>query len=147
MTAPIGLSVKRREDRRLLTGRGRYVDDVRLSHLCHAAIVRSPHAHARIVDVDARRATVLPGVVAVLTIARLAGVRGGGPAPRGLAEVPPLRPARHRWAEGPPRRRRRGRSIRGAAGGRQPLGGAAKRSATPGIPVVVASTHRRPWRV
>ncbi|OLD38469.1 MAG: hypothetical protein AUI57_06905 [Candidatus Rokubacteria bacterium 13_1_40CM_2_68_8] len=81
MTAPIGLSVKRREDRRLLTGRGRYVDDVRLSHLCHAAIVRSPHAHARIVDVDARRATVLPGVVAVLTIADL---------PECAAAVPPL---------------------------------------------------------
>jgi len=71
MTAPIGLSVKRREDRRLLTGRGHYVDDVRLPHLCHAAIVRSPHAHARILDVDARRATALPGVVAVLTIADL----------------------------------------------------------------------------
>src|SRR2546428_12932892 len=84
MTAPIGLSVKRREDRRLLTGRGRYVDDVRLSHLCHAAIVRSPHAHARIVDVDARRATVLPGVVAVLTIADL---------PQCAAPVPPLLPA------------------------------------------------------
>jgi carbon-monoxide dehydrogenase large subunit len=71
MTAPIGLSVKRREDRRLLTGRGHYVDDVRLPHLCHAAIVRSPHAHARIVEVDARRATALPGVLAVLTIADL----------------------------------------------------------------------------
>jgi len=71
MTAPIGLSVKRREDRRLLTGRGRYVDDVRLPHLCHAAIVRSPHAHARIVGVDARRATALPGVLAVFTIADL----------------------------------------------------------------------------
>src|SRR6266849_5381774 len=71
MTAPIGLSVKRREDRRLLTGRGHYVDDVRLPHLCHAAIVRSPHAHARILDVAARRATALPGVVAVLTIADL----------------------------------------------------------------------------
>ena len=71
MTAPIGLSVKRREDRRLLTGRGRYVDDVRLPHLCHAVIVRSPHAHARIVGVDARRATTLPGVLAVLTIADL----------------------------------------------------------------------------
>src|SRR6266436_434719 len=65
MTAPIGLSVKRREDRRLLTGRGHYVDDVRLPHLCHAAIVRSPHAHARILDVDARRATALPGVAEV----------------------------------------------------------------------------------
>ena len=71
MTAPIGLSVKRREDRRLLTGRSHYVDDVRLPHLCHAAIVRSPHAHARIVGVDARRATALPGVLAVLTIADL----------------------------------------------------------------------------
>src|SRR2546425_2896435 len=71
MTAPIGLSVKRREDRRLLTGRGHYVDDVRLPHLCHAAIVRSPHAHARIVGVDTRRATALPGVLAVLTIADL----------------------------------------------------------------------------
>jgi carbon-monoxide dehydrogenase large subunit len=81
MTAPIGLSVKRREDRRLLTGRGRYVDDVRLPHLCHAAIVRSPHAHARIVDVDARRAAVLPGVVAVLTIADV---------PECAAAVPPL---------------------------------------------------------
>src|SRR2546426_1115393 len=81
MTAPIGLSVKRREDRRLLTGRGHYVDDVRLPHLCHAAIVRSPHAHARILDVDARRATALPGVVAVLTIADL---------PECAAAVPPL---------------------------------------------------------
>src|SRR5881409_3489274 len=81
MTAPIGLSVKRREDRRLLTGRGRYADDVRLPHLCHAAIVRSPHAHARILDVDARRATALPGVVAVLTIADL---------PECAAAVPPL---------------------------------------------------------
>jgi len=71
MTAPIGLSVKRREDRRLLTGRGRYVDDLRLPDLLHAAIVRSPHAHARIVGVDARQATALPGVLAVLTIADL----------------------------------------------------------------------------
>ena len=71
MSAPIGLSVKRREDRRLLTGRGRYVDDLRLPDLLHAAIVRSPHAHARIVGVDADRAQALPGVVAVLTIAEL----------------------------------------------------------------------------
>src|SRR5882724_11387749 len=68
MTAPIGLSVKRREDRRFLTGRGRYVDDLRLPDLLHAAIVRSPHAHARILGVDANRALALPGVVAVLTI-------------------------------------------------------------------------------
>jgi carbon-monoxide dehydrogenase large subunit len=81
MTAPIGLSLKRREDRRLLTGRGRFVDDVRLPDLVHAAIVRSPHAHARIVNVDARRARAFPGVVAVLTIADL---------PECVAAVPPL---------------------------------------------------------
>ena len=81
MTAPIGLSVKRREDRRFLTGRGRFVDDVRLPRLVHAAIVRSPHAHARVVDVNARRARALPGVVAVLTIADL---------PECTAAVPPL---------------------------------------------------------
>src|SRR5947209_1687001 len=81
MSAPIGLSVKRREDRRLLTGRGRYVDDLRLPDLLHAAIVRSPHAHARIVGVDADRAQALPGVVAVLTIAEL---------PECAAAVPPL---------------------------------------------------------
>ena len=81
MTAPIGLSVKRREDRRFLTGRGRFVDDVRLPRLVHAAIVRSPHAHARVVDVNARRARAHPGVVAVLTIADL---------PECTAAVPPL---------------------------------------------------------
>jgi carbon-monoxide dehydrogenase large subunit len=81
MTAPIGLSLKRREDRRLLTGRGRYVDDVRLPDLLHAAIVRSPHAHARIETVDARSAIAHPGVVAVLTVADL---------PECVGAVPPL---------------------------------------------------------
>src|SRR5262245_46041454 len=81
MTAPIGLSVKRREDRRFLTGRGRFVDDVRLPRLVHAAIVRSPHAHARVVEVDARGGRALPGVVAILTVADL---------PECAAAVPPL---------------------------------------------------------
>ena len=81
MTAPIGLPVKRREDHRFLTGRGRFVDDVRLPRLVHAAIVRSPHAHARVVDVNARPARAHPGVVAVLTIADL---------PECTAAVPPL---------------------------------------------------------
>ncbi len=81
MAAPIGLPVKRREDRRLLTGRGRFVDDVRLPDLVHATIVRSPHAHARVLEVQARRARALPGVVAVLTIADL---------PECVAAVPPL---------------------------------------------------------
>ena len=84
MSAPIGLSVKRREDRRFLTGRGRYVDDLRLPDLLHAAIVRSPHAHARILEIDARRAMAQPGMVAVLTIADL---------PECAAAVPPLVPS------------------------------------------------------
>ena len=81
MAAPIGLPVKRREDRRPLTGRGRFVDDMRLPDLVHAAIVRSPHAHARVLAVQARRARALPGVGAVLTIADL---------PECVAAVPPL---------------------------------------------------------
>src|SRR5262249_62137379 len=84
MTAPIGLSLKRREDRRSLTGRGRYVDDLRLADLLHAAIVRSPHAHAGIAGIDRRGALALPGVVAVLTMADL---------PECDAAVPPLVPS------------------------------------------------------
>ena len=79
MTTTIGARVRRTEDRRLLTGRGRYVDDVHVEGLLHAAIVRSPHAHARIRAIDARAARRLPGVVAVLTARDLpecaAGVR------------------------------------------------------------------------
>ena len=81
MTSPIGRSVKRKEDGRLLTGRGRYVDDIQLPGLLYAAIVRSPHAHARVERVDARRGLVQLGVVALLTIADL---------PECTAAVPPL---------------------------------------------------------
>src|SRR5262249_33617345 len=52
---------------RLLTGRGRYVDDLSLPRMVHAAFVRSPHAHARIVRVDLERARRAPGVVGMLT--------------------------------------------------------------------------------
>ena len=55
--APFGAPVRRREDPRLLTGRGRYVSDVELPRLLQVAFVRSAHAHARLVDVDARAAT------------------------------------------------------------------------------------------
>ena len=84
MTTPIGLSVKRREDRRFLTGRGRYVDDLPFPGLLHAAIVRSPHAHARILGIDTQRALAQPGVAAVLTFAEL---------PECAAAVPPLVPS------------------------------------------------------
>src|SRR5438105_3534691 len=55
-----GKSIKRREDPRFITGRGQYVDDVKLPGMTHAAFVRSPHAHARIRKID----TSAPGNVA-----------------------------------------------------------------------------------
>ncbi len=70
-TGGIGEPVLRKEDRRLLTGAGSYTDDVSLPGQAHAAIVRSPHAHARIVSVDGTRALDAPGVLAVLTAADL----------------------------------------------------------------------------
>ncbi|PYM25553.1 MAG: xanthine dehydrogenase [Candidatus Rokuibacteriota bacterium] len=75
----IGVSAKRKEDLRLLTGRGRYVDDIRLPGLLHAAVVRSPHAHARIVGVDKRAALKCAGVVAILTVADAAELGAGVP--------------------------------------------------------------------
>jgi aerobic carbon-monoxide dehydrogenase large subunit len=63
----IGQPVRRKEDFRLLTGRGSFADDVRLPELAHAVIVRSLHPHARIVSVDKRAALASPGVLAVLT--------------------------------------------------------------------------------
>jgi carbon-monoxide dehydrogenase large subunit len=63
----IGARVKRGDDPRLLTGRGRYVDDVTLPRMVHAAFVRSLHAHARLVRVDLDRARRAPGVVGLLT--------------------------------------------------------------------------------
>ncbi len=66
-TGGIGQPVLRKEDRRLLTGKGSYTDDVSLPGQAHAVMVRSPHAHARIVSVDVARALEVPGVLAVLT--------------------------------------------------------------------------------
>jgi carbon-monoxide dehydrogenase large subunit len=63
----VGQSVRRVEDARLLQGLGRYSDDVALPRQAHAAVVRSPHAHARLRGVDAAAARRAPGVLAVLT--------------------------------------------------------------------------------
>ena len=63
----VGASVKRSEDPRILTGRGRYIDDVQLPGMLHAAFVRSTMAHANITSVDVDAARALPGVVAVYT--------------------------------------------------------------------------------
>ena len=70
----IGASVKRVEDPRLLRGLGKYVGDVRLPGMLHAAVLRSPHAHARLRGIDASGALGRPGVVAVYTAADLGDV-------------------------------------------------------------------------
>lgn len=70
------------EDRRFLTGQGRYVDDIALPRQCHAAMVLSPHAHADIISIDTSEAEVMPGVLAVLT--------GHDVEADGLGSVPPF---------------------------------------------------------
>lgn len=78
MTKFIGKSVKRTEDKRFLTGKGRYTDDIVLPGMTYASIVRSPYAHAKILNVDTSEAADHPGVVAVFTGADVAksGVNG-----------------------------------------------------------------------
>jgi aerobic carbon-monoxide dehydrogenase large subunit len=68
----IGQPIRRIEDRRFLTGYGRYLDDVSRPREAHAAILRSPHAHARIRALNIAAAAASPGVLAVLTGADLA---------------------------------------------------------------------------
>src|SRR5712691_1954849 len=70
-TRYFGERIKRNEDPRLLIGGGTFVDDVTLPDLLHAAVLRSPHAHARVRRVDTAGAQALPGVVAVYTHADL----------------------------------------------------------------------------
>jgi aerobic carbon-monoxide dehydrogenase large subunit len=66
-----GAAVKRREDPRFLQGEGRFIDDIVLPGMLHAAFFRSPHAHARIVKIDTTAAASAPGVVRVLTFSDL----------------------------------------------------------------------------
>jgi aerobic carbon-monoxide dehydrogenase large subunit len=66
-TKMVGQAIKRREDPQLITGRGNFLDDIKLHGMLHAAILRSPYAHATIKSIDASKAKALPGVVAVFT--------------------------------------------------------------------------------
>ncbi|MFI4947178.1 MAG: xanthine dehydrogenase family protein molybdopterin-binding subunit [Alphaproteobacteria bacterium] len=79
----IGDAPKRREDRRFLTGQGRYLDDLAFDRLAHATLLRSPHAHARILGLDTQAARAMPGVLAVLTAAdaRADGLKPLSPVP------------------------------------------------------------------
>jgi carbon-monoxide dehydrogenase large subunit len=65
--SPFGAPVRRKEDARLVTGRGHYVADVELPRLLHVAFIRSVHAHARLLRIDTTAAAATPGVVAVVT--------------------------------------------------------------------------------
>ncbi|MBI3372290.1 MAG: xanthine dehydrogenase family protein molybdopterin-binding subunit [Betaproteobacteria bacterium] len=76
----IGRPMRRLEDARLLTGHGRFTDDISLPGQAHAVFLRSPHAHARIAAIDAAAARVAPGVIAVLTGADVLA-EGLGPIP------------------------------------------------------------------
>jgi carbon-monoxide dehydrogenase large subunit len=89
VTNGIGQPVRRKEDFRLLTGRGRFGDDIVLPHQAQAGFVRSPHAHARIVAIDKAAALSVPGVLAVLTGADYIAA-GLGPIPHnpGLSAPP-----------------------------------------------------------
>jgi len=86
--ALIGKPVVRKEDAELITGQGRFSDDVNLPGQAYAVMVRSPHAHARIRGIDAAAAVTVPGAIAVLT--------GADAIKDGLKPIP------HRPIIGPP---------------------------------------------
>jgi len=83
----IGQAVTRIEDQRLLTGGGRYTDDIAVDGQAHAFILRSPHAHAEISHLDAKAAKAAPGVLAVLT--------GEDVAADGIASMPCMIPIKN----------------------------------------------------
>jgi carbon-monoxide dehydrogenase large subunit len=74
----LGASVKRKEDIRFITGKGRYVDDINRPGQTHAYFVRSPHAHATIDSIDISQAAASPGVVAIFTGDDIAADKVGG---------------------------------------------------------------------
>ena len=107
MAEHVGQVIRRREDPRLVTGRGLFIDDLRLEGCLHVAIARSPHAHAALRAIDTAAAVAAPGVVAVVT-ARDLGPAGapipvfnphpGLPTPVG---IPPLAVDRVRFVGEP----------------------------------------------
>jgi carbon-monoxide dehydrogenase large subunit len=84
---PIGARTKRNEDPRLLTGRALFVDDINLPDMLHVAFVRSPHAHARLLGIDASQALEMEGVVAIYTAEDLGDYWQHGPL---LVPPPPV---------------------------------------------------------
>jgi len=78
----IGKNLSRKEDEILLKGKGMFADDLRFADLCHAAILRSPHPHARIRDIRIDKALALQGVFDILTASEVG--RMSGPFPAGI---------------------------------------------------------------
>ena len=70
----IGRSVKRLEDRPLVTGRSAFAADIAFPHMLHMRVVRSGHAHGRVISIDASAALALPGIVAVWTSVDVADI-------------------------------------------------------------------------
>src|ERR1700738_2865276 len=73
----IGAPVRRKEDQRFITGKGHYTDDINRPGQSHAWFLRSPHAHARIKNIERAAASAMPGVLAVLTGADLSADKIG----------------------------------------------------------------------
>jgi len=73
MSEGIGAAVKRKEDKRFTTGKGKYTDDIRMENQAYAAFVRSPHAHARVKGIDTAAAEKMDGVIAIHNGAELTG--------------------------------------------------------------------------
>ncbi len=99
----VGQSVERVEDAALLTGHGRYIDDLGTRPgTLHAAILRSPHGHAEIVSIDVNAATALPGVARVITAADLADITSGLVASvRAAVDARPIASSRVRYVGEP----------------------------------------------
>ena len=87
MKFAVGQPLRRFEDFRLITGKGRYTDDIALPGMVHAYVLRSPAAHARIVRIDATAARNMPGVLLLLT--------GEDVTADGLGDVPCVAPTPH----------------------------------------------------
>src|SRR3712207_3361800 len=92
VTSLVRASVKRREDPRMITGTGQYVDDVKLVNMAYMGVLRSPHAHARIRSIEVDAAKSAPGVLAVLTGADIKDRLGVVPV---AAQLPDMKVPKH----------------------------------------------------
>ena len=101
----IGKPLPRKEDERLITGKGRFTDDFSLDGQAYAAMVRSPHPHARIAAIDTARAKAMPGVLGVFTGADCAADKIGpiphDPVPKTKYDMKLTRPAASAVFTGP----------------------------------------------